>query len=88
MGVNISWFSLPSLAGFLSPDNGGTEGGAKTIEGMGVGLDIIEAKYNAADEPFSPSTTTSDLRRLIASASRFASADEANCFSSCSRSKT
>ena len=23
---------------FLSPDNGGTEGGAKTIEGKGVGL--------------------------------------------------
>jgi len=54
---------------------------------MGAGLDIIEAKYKAADEPLSPSTTTSDLRRLIASASRFASDDEANCFSNCSRSK-
>ncbi len=28
----------PLHIGFLSPDNGGTEGGAKTIEGKGVGL--------------------------------------------------
>ena len=28
----------PRPRGFLSPDNGGTEGGAKTIEGKGEGL--------------------------------------------------
>ena len=30
--------TTPRPRGFLSPDNGGTEGGAKTIEGKGEGL--------------------------------------------------
>ena len=36
-GVGLS-VPTPLHIGFLSPDNGGTEGGAKTIEGKGVGL--------------------------------------------------